>query len=64
MPVKKVCDECGGDSVYILTTAYWDVDKQDWVLSDGFYPDEYYCGECSNQINIVDVEINNPEGKP
>ena len=40
------CPSCGSGAIYLSdVSAYWDDDRQEWVLSDCDNPPAY-CGEC------------------
>jgi hypothetical protein len=53
MKIKKVCEECGSDNVYVEAYAEWDVDAQAWVLATKF--DNCYCSSCDDE-NYCDTE--------
>jgi hypothetical protein len=44
--VQYHCPACDSTSVYREATAYWDVDAQDWKLSDDI-SDNAACSDCS-----------------
>ncbi len=55
--IKYVCPECGGESLYHSddVTLYWDVDAQEWAISDDGYPrgdSNLYCGDCDHICEV------------
>ncbi len=53
-PVKKICKECGSESVFYDAFACWSVEYQMWELHD-FY-DAAYCQDCDGQCTIIEKE--------
>lgn len=43
--IKYVCPDCGSDNITKDATAYWNVDTQEWALSDDMQ-DFTNCGDC------------------
>lgn len=52
--IKKVCNHCGSENVWMDANAHWDVEKQKWVLLDTF-PNEW-CDDCEAETSIIDEE--------
>lgn len=57
-PYKWVCDQCGSDTVYQETSAYWDAETQTMTMSDGTdETGDWYCGDCGAECCGKKVEI-------
>ena len=55
--VKMVCDDCGGENVVADVYASWNVDKQEWEVSNTFDKGAF-CDDCdSSEIRIKEVEL-------
>ena len=50
-----VCDECGSTNILRDAWAEWNVEKQDWVLSEYF--DNTECGDCGGPCYAVAIEL-------
>lgn len=53
--VKLVCRRCGSDDVSADATVRWNVDLQDWEISDVCGGE--YCGACDFDTTLVEKEI-------
>lgn len=51
--VRYVCPECGEAALYADASIYWDVDSQNWEVSDCAVDDRttLYCGDCGNETD-------------
>lgn len=56
MNIRKQCLECGSIDVKVDAWAIWNIEKQEWVLSD-YYPNNAYCEYCDGACNIIDVPL-------
>ena len=43
-----VCADCGSDEIYLMTTSDWDIETQQFLLSDPM-PDYAYCPHCNDE---------------
>ena len=54
--IRYICPDCGAQSLYYDdVSVYWNVDGQEWVLSDGSEPADratLYCGDCGNETDL------------
>lgn len=50
--VKPACPRCGCSDVSAETHAYFDTDKQRWVVSE-VYDDEAYCRDCDTNTHLI-----------
>ena len=44
MRIKKVCEKCGSEYVWVDAAAEWDTDTQSWELGNMW--DYSHCGDC------------------
>lgn len=56
---KPVCTQCGSDDVLADAYAWWDVDKQEWALSNTF--DNSYCEDCEGECSLEWVPADEDE---
>ena len=54
MKIKKVCEKCGSEDVWIDAAAEWDTYNQSWMLGNKW--DYSYCADCDAETNIIDQE--------
>lgn len=56
IPEQFVCPHCGGTSLGVAATAWWDEEKQDWafVLDDGA---DDYCSDCDHSVCVEFIPI-------
>jgi len=54
--VRKVCKECGNDSVWVDANAVWNEETQQYELLDTFN-DNSWCNTCEAEAEIIDEEI-------
>jgi hypothetical protein len=60
--IKKVCEKCGSENVYIDAYAGWSVERQSWELASTF--DNSYCSDCDTETYIdTETDIINQEIK-
>ena len=50
--IKKCCQHCGSEDVYVDATARWNTDTQRWELAGLFEHSE--CDDCGRETTIVD----------
>jgi len=50
-----ICKRCGSDQITFDATAYWDVEKQDFVLTST--QDASWCGGCDGEASVDEVEV-------
>jgi hypothetical protein len=53
--VRKVCEACGSERVFIDATAEWNVELQAFVLC-GVH-DHTTCDDCNDDCNVIDKPI-------
>jgi Zn finger protein HypA/HybF involved in hydrogenase expression len=53
--IKKVCEKCGSEDIWIDAAAEWDIDSQSWQLGNMW--DYSHCADCDSKTDIVDQEI-------
>tara|TARA_Y100000593_G_C4130832_1_gene247273 strand:- start:72 stop:251 length:180 start_codon:yes stop_codon:yes gene_type:complete len=50
-----VCTECKSDRIVLDAWAVWDIEQQDWVISE--IHDEVFCRDCGNaEFELIDIE--------
>ncbi len=49
--VEKVCSHCGSADVLRDAYAYWDVDRQEWVLEAVY--DDAFCRACDGETTLI-----------
>jgi hypothetical protein len=54
MKIKKVCEKCGSEDVWVDAAAEWNTDTQSWELGNMW--DYSHCGDCDSKTDIVDQE--------
>ena len=47
MKVRKVCSECGSESIHVNAWVTWDFEKQEYVIED-FWSEEAWCDDCED----------------
>jgi hypothetical protein len=47
---KPVCTDCGGDNVSADAWSRWDIEKQQWELSQTF--DDTFCHDCEGSCKV------------
>ena len=53
---KMVCRHCQSDNVTQVCDARWNLDSQQWEVSDTW--NNYYCQECDGETRIDRAETN------
>lgn len=54
--IRMVCATCGSDDVLADAWASWDINSQQWELSQTF--DEKYCNNCEDSCKLIEEPIN------
>lgn len=49
IPERLVCPHCGGTSLGVAATAWWDEEEQDWAFSVDDEADDY-CADCNGYV--------------
>ena len=55
MKIKKVCEKCGSEDVWVDAAAEWDTDTQSWELGNMWYYS--HCGDCDADTYIINREV-------
>ncbi len=58
--IKKVCTNCGSDQVSVDATARWNIETQDWEITD--IMDGEFCDDCDCETHFKDAEIDATTG--
>lgn len=53
--IAYVCQQCGSNEVVADAWAYWDVDRQDWLLRNT--ADVAFCGQCEGETSFIEIEL-------
>lgn len=57
MRVQKTCSECGSTDIYGYTTIYWDVEQQQWEVTDDISLAEFFCADCGEQCRVKTTPV-------
>jgi len=55
--IKMVCNNCGSENVLKDAYAAWNVDSQQWELSNTF--DNNICDDCGATDSVDEMEVEN-----
>ena len=58
--LKMVCSTCGGEDVLCDAYASWNVESQEWELSNTFDKGSF-CNDCGGETRIDKIEISEGE---
>ena len=50
--ITIVCCDCGSDDVLRDAWAAWDVERQEWTLSQVF--DDGFCNRCEREVSLCE----------
>ena len=50
-----VCAHCGSSNIVADASATWNIEKQDWELSD--VHEAAFCGECCEECDVDEVTV-------
>jgi hypothetical protein len=53
--VKMVCDHCGSEDVLADAWASWNIESQEWELSQTF--DDKYCENCESSCKVNEEPV-------
>lgn len=53
--VTYTCTKCGGKNVLRDAFAYWDEEKQGWMLQSVF--DQTVCNDCDEEVSLIEKRL-------